>query len=148
MEFLPPECACLNSSDTPKSNCTRMDANYTEGCIAMESEVLLMSIFLFSGSFFISFTLKQIKNTGYFPSRVRDFLSDFSVVIAIGLMTAMDSVVGIHTPKLDVPSSFKPTWEGRDWIVTHALIFTEHLLSNPWWVDVFLAPVSPYLLQF
>uniref|UniRef100_A0A0K2VB20 Anion exchange protein n=1 Tax=Lepeophtheirus salmonis TaxID=72036 RepID=A0A0K2VB20_LEPSM len=143
-ELLPPECTCLNRTDL-EEKCILNDESYSVGCMAMESEVLLISILLFLGSFFISFTLKQIRNTGYFPGRVRDFLSNFAVVIAIGLMTGLDYMVGIKTPKLDVPSSFKPTWEGRDWIVTHALIFTDHLLSNPWWVDVFLAPVFAIL---
>ena len=41
--------------------------------------------------------------------------------------------VGVNICYLQVvPSEFKPTWEGRDWIVTHALIFADHLLTNPW----------------
>ena len=30
-------------------------------------------------------------------------------------------------------------------MVSHALLFPEHLLTNPWWVDVFLAPVFAVL---
>jgi len=105
----------------------------------------LMSILLFFGAFAISITLKQFKTTGFFPSGVRNFLSDFAVIIGIVSMTALDYFSGVPTPKLNVPSEFKPTWEKRSWLVTHALLFPEHLLSNPWWVDVFLAPVFALL---
>ena len=94
--------------------------------------ILLMSVVLFTGSFAISFCLKNFRNTGYFPGSVRSLLSDFAVLIAIISMTLLDYISGVETPKLEVPGSFKPTWEGRDWFVTHALIFTDHVLSNPW----------------
>ena len=123
-----------------------------------------MSVVLFAGSFGISFALKNFRTTGYFPGSIRNFLSNFAVVIGIFVMTALDYMAGIQTPKLEVPDSIKPTWEGRDWLVTHALIFADHLLTNPWykksnplcntcfvqyllfrWVDVFLAPVLAVL---
>ncbi len=128
-----------------------------------EPNVFLMSVVLFFGAFFISIVLKNFRNTGYLPGNVRDFLSSFAVIIAIVSMTAMDYLCAVSTPKLVVPSEFKPTWEGRDWVVTHALIFADHLLTNPWyisninqmntekifilfrWVDVFLAPVLAIL---
>ena len=91
-----------------------------------------MSFLLFLGAFFISITLKNFRNTGYLPGKVRNFLSDFAVIIAILLMSTMDYVAKVETPKLNVPDSFKPTWEGRSWVVTHAHILTDHLLTNPW----------------
>ncbi len=91
---------------------------------------------------FIIFVYRQ---TGYLPSGARNFLSDFAVIIGIVSMTALDYFSGVPTPKLNVPSEFKPTWEKRSWLVTHALLFPEHLLANPWWVDVFLAPVFALL---
>ena len=103
--------------------------------------VFLMSLILFFGAFLISITLKQFRNTGYLPTTIRNFLSDFAVIIGIIFMTLLDYFYGLDTPKLVVPSAFKPTWEGRDWVVSHALLFPEHVLLNPWWVDVFLAPV-------
>lgn len=66
---------------------------------------------------------------------MRNFLSDFAVIIAILTMTLISFFSDVHTPKLVVPSSFKPTWEGRDWLVTHALIFPDHILANPWYVS-------------
>ena len=110
-----------------------------------DDSVFLMSLLLFFGAFFISITLKQFRNTGYLPTAIRNFLSDFAVIIGIFLMTLLDHFYGLDTPKLVVPSAFKPTWEGRDWVVSHALLFPEHVLLNPWWVDVFLAPVFAVL---
>ena len=110
-----------------------------------EPNVFLMSFILFAGTFTISFSLKNFRNTGYLPGRIRDFLSDFAVITAIILMTLLNYFADVKTPKLIVPASFQPTWEGRDWVVTHALIFPDHLLTNPWWVDVFLAPVLAIL---
>ncbi len=110
-----------------------------------QANVFLMSLLLFLGAFFISITLKNFRSTGYLPGRVRNFLSDFAVIIAILVMSTLDYLAKVETPKLEVPDSFKPTWDEREWLVTHGLIFKEHFLTNPWWVDVFLAPVLAML---
>ena len=34
--------------------------------------------------------------------QVRQFISDFAVIIAILTMSSIDMAIGIHTPKLDV----------------------------------------------
>ena len=129
---------CLNET------VAEVSLNVTDQCLVEadgEDSVFLMSLLLFFGAFLISITLKQFRNTGYLPTTIRNFLSDFAVIIGIILMTLLDYFYGLDTPKLVVPSAFKPTWEGRDWVVSHALLFPEHVLLNPWWVDVFLAPV-------
>ena len=97
-----------------------------------DANVFLMSTILFAGAFFISITLKNFRSTGYFPGKVRNFLSDFAVVIAIIIMSSVNYLSHVNTPNLVIPGSFKPTWEGRDWVVGHALIFVEHLTTNPW----------------
>ena len=135
-------CSCLEpdnlTDETPwLDNYTKIECIENNGTLAgqgceYEPNVFLMSIILFAGSFTISFSLKNFRNTGYFPGRIRNILSDFSVIIAIISMTGVNYLADVKTPKLEVPSSFKPTWEGRDWVVTHALIFADHLLSNPW----------------
>jgi len=129
----------------PMSECLENNGQpFGPGC-EQSHDVFLMSVLLFFGAFFISITLKQFRTAGYFPSWVRNFLSDFAVIIGILCMTSLDYFSGVPTPKLNVPSEFKPTWEQRSWLVTHALLFPEHLLANPWWVDVFLAPVFALL---
>lgn len=42
-----------------------------------------------------------------FCSQVRAIISDFAVVIAIGVMVAVDAIIGLATPKLDVPTKFQ-----------------------------------------
>jgi len=64
-------------------------------------------------------------------------VSDFAVIIAIFSMSIMDYLVGIRTPKLEVPTEFKPTLEGRGWIIWP-------FQQNPWWTA--LAAVIPALL--
>ncbi|EGT33986.1 hypothetical protein CAEBREN_32445 [Caenorhabditis brenneri] len=78
---------------------------------------LLMSILLTVGTFFLATTLKKMRNSCYFPSRVRQLLSDFAVMIAIVTMTFVDISVGVNTPKLNVPSTFRPTFSGRGWFI-------------------------------
>jgi hypothetical protein len=104
-----------------------------------------MSIILFLGTFTISISLKNFRNSGFLPGRVRNVLSDFAVPIAILAMTILSYFSEVETPMLEVPNSFKPTYEGRDWMVAHGLVFLDHVLANPWWVDVFLAPVLAIL---
>ena len=59
-------------------------------------------------------------------------------------MSLVSYFSGVDTPKLIVPDSFQPT-SGRSWAVVHAMMFADHALTNPWWVDVFLAPVLAIL---
>ncbi|VDM63903.1 unnamed protein product [Angiostrongylus costaricensis] len=78
---------------------------------------LLMSILLTLATFTLAITFKRMRNSCYFPTRVRQVFSDFAVMIAIVIMTCIDMFVGINTPKLNVPSSFRPTWDGRGWFI-------------------------------
>lgn len=143
----PCECSDSNSGllNQTSSECYADGGQLAgDGC-EHGDDVFLMSLILFFGAFFISITLKQFRTTGYLPTSIRHFLADFAVIIGILSMTLLDYFYGLPTPKLVVPGEFKPTWEGRDWVVSHALLFPEHLLTNPWWVDVFLAPVFAIL---
>ena len=89
-------------------NCLKNNGTLTgPGCHEYVPDVFLFSILLFIATYTISITLKEFKFSLFFPSKVRQFISDFSVVIAIFLMTVLDYYVGINTPKLLVPSNFK-----------------------------------------
>lgn len=70
-------------------------------------DVFLFSVIMFATTYVISVMLKDMKTSSYFPTKVRTFLSDFAVVIAIFSMTAIDNWVGLATPKLLVPHDFK-----------------------------------------
>ncbi|XP_039280416.1 electroneutral sodium bicarbonate exchanger 1 isoform X4 [Nilaparvata lugens] len=100
-------------------------------------DVFLMSIILFFGTFLISIQLKDFKNALFFPSKVRQFVSDFAVIIAILSMSTLDFLTGIKTPKLEVPSEFKPTLPDRGWMIMP-------FGKNPIW-SIFLA-IIPALL--
>ncbi|CAK9805669.1 Sodium-driven chloride bicarbonate exchanger [Anthophora quadrimaculata] len=89
-------------------------------------DVFLMSIILFMGTFLLSVQLKDFKNALFFPSKVRQVVSDFAVIIAIFSMSTLDHFVNIPTPKLEVPEEFKPTLADRGWIIWP-------FQSNPWW---------------
>lgn len=82
------------------------------------SPIFQMSFILFFGTFLISTVLKDFKNRLFFPANVRQVISDFAVIIAIFSMTLLDYFSNIPTPKLDVPSEFKPTLESRGWIIS------------------------------
>lgn len=48
---------------------------------------------------------------------MRQIISDFSVIIAILSMSFLDWYTDIGTPKLQVPTEFKPTRPDRGWII-------------------------------
>ncbi|XP_068241634.1 electroneutral sodium bicarbonate exchanger 1 isoform X6 [Palaemon carinicauda] len=92
-------------------------------------DVYLLSLILFFGTFLVSFYLKDFKTAPFFPTKVRQFISDFAVIIAILMMSGLDFAIGIHTPKLEVPGNFAPTWEGRGWLIPP-------FNRNPWWSSI------------
>ena len=73
----------------------------------------------------VSFQLKKAKTTPFFPASCKNFISDFAVIIAIGSMALLDYGVGVDTPKLSVPDTIRPTWEGRGWLI-HPLGKRQH----------------------
>lgn len=97
-------------------------------------------VFLFSvGVFFCTYALvvifKELKTAPFFPTRIRQLFADFAVIIAIAAMTFIDSRVGLPTPKLLVPSEFRPTrHEDRGWLVP---LFHE---QNP----IYLIPLAVF----
>uniref|UniRef100_A0A6P4FZQ6 Anion exchange protein n=1 Tax=Drosophila rhopaloa TaxID=1041015 RepID=A0A6P4FZQ6_DRORH len=100
--------------------------------------VFLMSVVLCTGTFIISTVLKDFKNALFFPSIVRQYISDFSVLIAIFAMSFFDYSLGVPTQKLEVPNELKPTLSTRGWLIPP---FSE---KNPWWSPIIA--VFPALL--
>ncbi|XP_037711857.1 sodium bicarbonate cotransporter 3 isoform X8 [Drosophila subpulchrella] len=100
--------------------------------------VFLMSVVLCAGTFLISTVLKEFKNALFFPSIVRQYISDFSVLIAIFAMSFFDYSLGVPTQKLEVPNELKPTLSTRGWLIPP---FSE---KNPWWSPIIA--VFPALL--
>ncbi|CAJ1083265.1 sodium bicarbonate cotransporter 3-like isoform X5 [Xyrichtys novacula] len=100
-------------------------------------DVLFWSIILFFTTFFLSSFLKQFKTERYFPTKVRSTISDFAVFITIMIMVLVDYLMGIPSPKLNVPDRFEPTSKNRGWLM-------DPLGSNPWWT--LLVAALPALL--
>ncbi|ODN05552.1 Sodium-driven chloride bicarbonate exchanger [Orchesella cincta] len=100
-------------------------------------DVFLMSVLLFLGTFCISILLKDFKTSSFFPTKVRSIISDFAVVIAIISMSAADMIMGLRTPKLQVPERFEPTLPSRGWLISP-------FGGNPIWT-LFVAPLPALL---
>uniref|UniRef100_A0A8L0DW36 Anion exchange protein n=1 Tax=Oncorhynchus mykiss TaxID=8022 RepID=A0A8L0DW36_ONCMY len=100
-------------------------------------DVLFWSIILFFTTFFLSSFLKEIKTERYFPTKVRSTISDFAVFLTIMIMVLVDYLMGIPSPKLNVPDRFEPTSKHRGWLISP-------LGTNPWWT--LLVSALPALL--
>ncbi|XP_045913959.1 sodium bicarbonate cotransporter 3-like isoform X6 [Micropterus dolomieu] len=100
-------------------------------------DVLFWSIILFFTTFFLSSFFKQFKTERYFPTKVRSTISDFAVFITIMIMVMVDYLMGIPSPKLNVPDRFEPTSKNRGWLM-------DPLGENPWWT--LLVAALPALL--
>ncbi|XP_025023879.1 sodium bicarbonate cotransporter 3 isoform X7 [Python bivittatus] len=95
-------------------------------------DVLFWSVILFFTTFFLSSFLKQFKTKRYFPTKVRSTISDFAVFLTIVIMVFVDYLVGVPSPKLNVPEKFEPTRSDRGWLINP-------LGGNPWWTLVIAA---------
>lgn len=91
-------------------------------------DVFFLSLLLFIGTFVVANGLQAFKTSRFFPTWVRQNLSDFSVLLSIIAMVAVDILLGVPTPKLNVPKEFKPTRADRGWFVNPISD------KNPWWV--------------
>ncbi|XP_041104241.1 sodium bicarbonate cotransporter 3-like isoform X9 [Polyodon spathula] len=100
-------------------------------------DVLFWSVILFFTTLFLSSFLKQFKTMRYFPTKVRSTISDFAVFLTILIMVVVDYLIGIPSPKLNVPDRFEPTSKNRGWLI-------DPLGTNPWWT--LLAAAIPALL--
>uniref|UniRef100_F7IQU1 Anion exchange protein n=1 Tax=Callithrix jacchus TaxID=9483 RepID=F7IQU1_CALJA len=100
-------------------------------------DITLMSCILFLGTYTSSMALKKFKTSRYFPTTARKLISDFAIILSILIFCVIDALVGVDTPKLIVPSEFKPTSPNRGW-------FVPPFGGNPWWVC--LAAAIPALL--
>uniref|UniRef100_A0A674A8I5 Anion exchange protein n=1 Tax=Salmo trutta TaxID=8032 RepID=A0A674A8I5_SALTR len=92
-------------------------------------DITLISFILFLGTYTTSMMLKKFKTSPFFPTWVRKLISDFAIILAILIFCGVDMLVGVDTPKLIVPTEFKPTSPNRGW-------FVPPFGGNPWWVYV------------
>ncbi|KAL8565473.1 hypothetical protein ACOMHN_049450 [Nucella lapillus] len=110
------------------------------GCDTPEykADAFFLSFILFCVTYIIASSLSGFKSSAFFPTVVRQMLSDFAVLIAILVAVGIDVAIGIPTPKLEVPEQFKPTRDDRGWLVNP---WSDR---NPWWLT--LAACVPAIL--
>ncbi|XP_053569229.1 anion exchange protein 2 [Bombina bombina] len=106
----------VNMTDVPLDNSTITEVLVT---VKGQPNTALLSLVLMAGTFFIAFFLRKLKNSNFFPGRVRRLIGDFGVPIAILIMVLIDfSITDTFTQKLSVPSGFKVTSpDKRDWVI-------------------------------
>ncbi|XP_040014023.1 electrogenic sodium bicarbonate cotransporter 1-like [Xiphias gladius] len=138
--------AWTNSTDLPmnatwaslnRQQCLKFGGRLVGDACGYVPDITLMSFILFFGTYTCSMGLKKFKTSRFFPTTVRKLISDFAIILTILLFCGVDAFVGVDTPKLIVPSEFKPTSPLRGW-------FIPPFGGNPWWV--YLAAALPALL--
>ncbi|XP_057648437.1 electroneutral sodium bicarbonate exchanger 1 [Chionomys nivalis] len=131
----------VNWANLTVSECQEMHGEFMGSACAHHGpytpDVLFWSCILFFTTFILSSTLKTFKTSRYFPTRARSMVSDFAVFLTIFTMVIIDFLIGVPSPKLQVPSVFKPTRDDRGW-------FVSPIGPNPWWTVI--AAVIPALL--
>ncbi|XP_056424076.1 electrogenic sodium bicarbonate cotransporter 1 isoform X3 [Hyla sarda] len=124
-------------SSLTKKQCVKYGGNLVGNNCKYVPDITLMSFILFFGTYTCSTALKKFKTSPYFPTTARKLISDFAIILSILIFCGIDALVGVDTPKLIVPSEFKPTNPNRGW-------FVPPFGGNPWWV--YLASALPALL--
>ncbi|XP_042343631.1 solute carrier family 4 member 4a isoform X3 [Plectropomus leopardus] len=124
-------------SSLTKTECLKYKGELVGKSCDFVPDITLMSFILFFGTYTCSMGLKKFKTSPFFPTTVRKLISDFAIILAILIFCGVDMLVGVDTPKLIVPSEFKPTSPNRGW-------FVPPFGGNPWWV--YLASALPALL--
>uniref|UniRef100_A0A3Q3E6Z9 Anion exchange protein n=1 Tax=Labrus bergylta TaxID=56723 RepID=A0A3Q3E6Z9_9LABR len=150
-EFIPwlreilPDCpqggsfnvTALDWSQLSKKECLKYGGSLVGTSCKYVPDLALMSFILFFGTYSMTVSLKKFKFSRYFPTKLRKLISDFSIFMSIMTFVGLDMLIGLKTPKLIVPTEFKPTRPERGWLVMP-------FGKNPWWV--YLASFVPALL--
>ncbi|CAH2274681.1 electrogenic sodium bicarbonate cotransporter 4 isoform X1 [Pelobates cultripes] len=127
----------LDWSQLSMKECLKYGGSLLGNSCKYVPDLALMSFILFFGTYSMTLTLKKFKFSRYFPTKLRKLISDFSIFMSILIFVGLDLLCGLNTPKLQVPTDFKPTRPDRGW-------FVYPFGKNPWWV--YLASALPALL--
>ncbi|XP_023676482.2 electrogenic sodium bicarbonate cotransporter 1-like isoform X1 [Paramormyrops kingsleyae] len=119
-------------SSLTKKDCIKYGGELVGKACKFVPDITLISFILFFGTYICSMSLKKFKTSTFFPTTVRKLVSDFAIILAILIFCGVDALVGVDTPKLIVPTEFKPTSPHRGW-------FVFPFGGNPWWVYVISA---------
>uniref|UniRef100_A0A672IGH9 Anion exchange protein n=1 Tax=Salarias fasciatus TaxID=181472 RepID=A0A672IGH9_SALFA len=127
----------MDWSQLSKKECVKYGGSLVGSSCKYVPDLALMSFILFFGTYSMTVSLKKFKFSRYFPTKLRKLISDFSIFMSIMSFVGLDMLMGLDTPKLIVPTEFKPTRPDRGWLVMP-------FGKNPWWW--YLASAVPALL--
>ncbi|XP_070845650.1 electrogenic sodium bicarbonate cotransporter 4 isoform X1 [Chaetodon trifascialis] len=127
----------MDWSQLSKKECVKYGGMLVGSSCKYVPDLALMSFILFFGTYSMTVSLKKFKFSRYFPTKLRKLISDFSIFLSIMSFVGLDMLMGLDTPKLIVPTEFKPTRSDRGWLVMP-------FGKNPWWW--YLASSVPALL--
>jgi len=126
-------------NELKKSQCETFGGDLSPSC-KYSPDIFFLSVFLFFGTFFLCTFLKKFKYTPYFPTKIRSLVTDYAVILTIIIFVLVDGHFGLDTPKLIVPTVFKPTRSDlRGWTIP---LSDE---NSPWYVYI-LASIPALLL--
>ncbi|KAL3041175.1 hypothetical protein OYC64_019394 [Pagothenia borchgrevinki] len=116
----------MDWSQLSKKECVKYGGVLVGNSCKYVPDLALMSFILFFGTYSMTVSLKKFKFSRYFPTTLRKLISDFSIFMSIMSFVGLDMLMGLDTPKLIVPTEFKPTRPDRGWLVMP-------FGKNPWW---------------
>uniref|UniRef100_A0A8D2LF85 Anion exchange protein n=1 Tax=Varanus komodoensis TaxID=61221 RepID=A0A8D2LF85_VARKO len=123
----PPHLDFGNGSLLTRKECAHLGGHLVGSSCNYVPDITFVCFILFLGTFLCSMALKNFKSSRYFPTVVSRSLGDFSIILTILLFCGIDAALGLETPKLIVPSKFKPTNPTRGWLVPP-------FGANAWWI--------------
>uniref|UniRef100_A0A673KTE8 Anion exchange protein n=1 Tax=Sinocyclocheilus rhinocerous TaxID=307959 RepID=A0A673KTE8_9TELE len=131
--------SALDWNQLSKKECLSFGGSLVGKSCKYVPDLAMLSFILFFGTYSMTISLKKFKASRYFPTKCRTLLliSDFAIFMSIMTFVGLDLFMGLKTPKLIVPTEFKPTRPDRGWIVMP-------FGKNPWWMC--LASFAPALL--
>ncbi|XP_023330571.1 sodium bicarbonate cotransporter 3 [Eurytemora carolleeae] len=154
-ELFDESCKCISSQPQNVSNvrniteidwnnltvsqCKKYGGELVGSSCAYVPDVFLFSVILFAGTYILCSSMKKFKFSTLFPTMVRSLISDYAVILTILIFVGVDSWFDLATPKLIVPTLFKPTRSDiRGWIIP----FMDP--NSPWYI--YLGASVPALL--
>uniref|UniRef100_A0A3B4VQI9 Anion exchange protein n=1 Tax=Seriola dumerili TaxID=41447 RepID=A0A3B4VQI9_SERDU len=127
----------MDWSQLSKKECVKYGGTLVGNSCKYVPDLALMSFILFFGTYSMTVSLKKFKFSRYFPTKLRNLIGDFAIIISILVFCGLDRLLELDTPKLHVPTEIKPTRLDRGWLVMP-------FGKNPWWW--YVASFVPALL--
>ncbi|VDK65269.1 unnamed protein product [Onchocerca ochengi] len=107
--------------DIDAAECSRLKGEAFGLQCHFKPDVYMFSILLTFGTFALASGLNLFRRTYFLNSMIRNSISDFGVLIAIVVMTAVSIFIGLDLPVLNIPANFRPTMD-RPWLVNPLLV--------------------------